>query len=238
MISRKILLALSLFISAPAISAGIPVFDAVGNIESIKQWIQKLNQWQETATHYKSEIDAYKRQLATATGIRDIQEFLKDAKSLKVDISNLRKNGVSLDDLLINPDGYYSTELQTLYNKYKSFETCNQSSPSKHYLESCKQLVLNQAVMLENTNSIHARINTTLNDISGLSDRIINARDTKESQDLANAIASKSIQLNVLTSQWGMYVKQAKQRTSMLTQQRLKAFNEQQLYAPIPNFNN
>lgn len=238
MISTKIILALSLLISAPALSAGIPVFDAVGNMESIKQWIEQLKQWQETATHYKSEIDAYKRQLATATGIRDIQGFLNDAKSLKGDISNLQKNGVSLDDLLINPDSYYSTELQTLYNKYKSFETCNQVSPSKHYLESCKQLVINQAVMLENTSNIHARINTTLNDISGLSDRIINAKDTKESQDLANAIASKSIQLNVLTSQWEMSVKQAEKRTSMLTQQRLKAFNEQQLYAPIPNFNN
>jgi hypothetical protein len=28
-----------------------------------------------TVTHYKSELDAYKKQLATATGVRDIQGF-------------------------------------------------------------------------------------------------------------------------------------------------------------------
>jgi type IV secretion system protein VirB5 len=44
----------------------------------------------------KSELDAYKKQLATATGVRDIQGFLSDAQSLKTDIDNLRKNGISL----------------------------------------------------------------------------------------------------------------------------------------------
>ncbi|EFO3708864.1 type IV secretion system protein, partial [Escherichia coli] len=87
--SRNHLLALSLFFSAQAFSAGIPVFDAVQNTESINQWMQKLQQWEDTVTHYKSELDAYKKQLATATGVRDIQGFLSDARSLKTDIDNL-----------------------------------------------------------------------------------------------------------------------------------------------------
>ncbi|MDU4365242.1 MAG: type IV secretion system protein, partial [Klebsiella oxytoca] len=98
--TRDHLLALSLFISTQAFSAGIPVFDAVQNTESINQWMQKLQQWEDTVTHYKSELDAYKKQLATATGVRDIQGFLSDARSLKTDIDNLRKSGISLDDLL------------------------------------------------------------------------------------------------------------------------------------------
>ncbi|MCL6408887.1 type IV secretion system protein VirB5, partial [Dickeya dadantii] len=53
--TRYIMLALSLFISTQAISAGIPVFDAVQNVESINQWVQKLQQWEDTVTHYKSE---------------------------------------------------------------------------------------------------------------------------------------------------------------------------------------
>ncbi|KFX10469.1 Minor pilin of type IV secretion complex (VirB5) [Pectobacterium parvum] len=235
--TRKMFLALSLLVSTPVLSAGIPVFDAASNTESINQWVQKLQQWQETVTHYKSELDAYKQQLATATGIRDIQGFLREAKSLKNDIENLRKNGISLDDLLTNPSGYYSSDLQRLYSKYQSFDICNQSSSSQHYLESCKQLVLNQAVSIENTSEVQNRINSTLNDISDLSDRIANAKDSKESQDLANTVAAKSVQLNALTSQWEISVKQAEQRSVMLTQQRQKAFNEQQLVSPIPDFN-
>lgn len=234
---RDTILALSLFISTQAMSAGIPVFDAVQNTESMNQWIQKLQQWQETVTHYRSELDAYKQQLATATGVRDVQAFLREAKSLKTDIENLRQNGISLDDLLSNQSGSYSSELNSLYNKYKSFDTCNPSSSSQRYLDSCKQMILNQAVAIENTSEVENKIMGTLGDISDLSDRIANAQDSKESQDLANAIAAKSVQLNALTSQWEMSVKQAEQRSTMLTQQRHKAFNEQQLAAPVPDFN-
>lgn len=234
---RDILLALSLLISTQAMSAGIPVFDAVQNTESMNQWIQKLQQWQETVTHYRSELDAYKQQLATATGVRDVQAFLREAKSLKTDIDNLRQNGISLDDLLSNQSGSYSSELNSLYNKYKTFDTCNPSSSSQRYLDSCKQMILNQAVAIENTSEVENKITGTLGDISDLSDRIANAQDSKESQDLANAIAAKSVQLNALTSQWEMSVKQAEQRSTMLTQQRQKAFNEQQLAAPVPDFN-
>lgn len=235
--TRKMFLALSLLVSTPALSTGIPVFDAASNLESINQWVQKLQQWQETVTHYKSELDAYKQQLATATGIRDIQGFLRDAKSLKNDIDILRKNGISLDGLLTNQDGNYSSDLERLYIKYQSFDICNQSSSSQRYRESCKQLVLNQAVSIEDTSNVQNRINSTLNDISDLSNRITNAKDSKESQDLANAIAAKSVQLNALTSQWEMLVKQAEQRSVMLAQQRQKAFNEQQLVSPVPDFN-
>ncbi len=234
---RDIILALSLLISTQAMSAGIPVFDAVQNTESMNQWIQKLQQWQETVTHYRSELDAYKQQLATATGVRDVQAFLREAKSLKTDIDNLRQNGISLDDLLSNQSGSYSSELNSLYNKYKTFDTCNPSSSSKRYLDSCKQMILNQAVAIENTSEVENKITGTLDDISDLSDRIANAQDSKESQDLANAIAAKSVQLNALTSQWEMSVKQAEQRSTMLTQHRQKAFNEQQLTAPVPDFN-
>ncbi|EPJ0882921.1 type IV secretion system protein [Citrobacter sp. Cf079] len=234
---RKLILALSLFISTQAMSAGIPVFDAVQNTESMNQWIQKLQQWQETVTHYRSELDAYKQQLATATGVRDVQAFLREAKSLKTDIENLRQNGISLDDLLSNQSGSYSSELNSLYNKYKTFDTCNPSSSSPRYLDSCKQMILNQAVAIENTSEVENKITSTLGDISDLSDRIANAQDSKESQDLANAIAAKSVQLNALTSQWEMSVKQTEQRATLLEQQKQKAFEQQQLTAPVADLN-
>lgn len=239
--TRNIVLALSLFISTQALSAGIPVFDAVQNTESIKQWAEKLKQWEETVTHYKSELDAYKQQLATATGLRDIQGFLSDAKSLKTDIDNLRKNGISLDDLLTNQSGSYSSELQSLYSKYKSFSVCSteqEGIKSQTLTDSCKQMILNQAVAIENTAEVENKINSTLTDISDLSDRISNSQDSKESQDLANTIAVKSVQLNALTNQWEMSVKQAEQRTTLLEQQRQKAFEQQQLTAPVADLNN
>ncbi|CNI50305.1 TriD protein [Yersinia ruckeri] len=79
--TRNIILALSLFISTSVVNAVILVFDTVRNTNSTNQWMQKLQQWQTTVIHYKRELDSYKQQLATATGIRDIQGFLLDAKT-------------------------------------------------------------------------------------------------------------------------------------------------------------
>ncbi len=39
--------------------------------------------------HYQSQIQAYKDQLATATGVRDIADFVGQAKGLKADLEKL-----------------------------------------------------------------------------------------------------------------------------------------------------
>ena len=230
-------LTFSTFLSSSAYCAGIPVFDAVSNQESLQQWLQKLQQWQETVSHFKSELNAYQQQLATATGVRDIQVLLQDAKSLKNDIAELGKHGISLDALLTNPQGSYSHELDNLYKKYQFFATCPSNHAAPVYLQSCKQLLLNQAVAIENTHDIQNKMSQSLDIISTLSDRISLSKDSKESQDLANAVAAKSVQLHALTTQWEISVKQSEQRAALLIQQRQKAYNDWQLYAPVADFN-
>lgn len=55
--------------------------------------------------------------------------------------------------------------------------------------------------------------------------------------DLANAIQVKSVRLNTLTSQWEMNMKAAEQRDKLLAAKREKAHNQQQLEAPVMEFN-
>jgi type IV secretion system protein VirB5 len=215
-------------------AAGIPVFDSASNLEQINEWTQQLQQWQSTVQHYKSQIDAYKAQLATATGVRDIQSFLYEAKSLSSDLKNLQKNGISLNDLLSN-SGSYSSELNSLYSKYKMFNGCGGSTG---YSDTCKQIVINRAVALESSSEIQEKINSTVNDISSLANRIEISPDSKESQDLANAISVKSVQLNTLTAQWEMSVKQSELRDKLLQEQKEKSWKEQQKNAPVMDLNN
>ncbi|CAI6214866.1 Type IV secretion system VirB5 component [Escherichia coli] len=77
----------------------------------------------------------------------------------------------------------------------------------------------------------------TLSDISNLASRIENAKDSKESQDLANVVSARSIQLNALTTQWEMSVKQSEMRNQLLAEQRRKAQAEQMRTAPIADLN-
>ncbi|KGT87016.1 Minor pilin of type IV secretion complex (VirB5) [Erwinia typographi] len=220
----------------PSLSSatGIPVVDALGNLERVNEWTQHLDQWKNTVQHYQNQLDAYKKQLATATGVRDVQAFFSEAKSLTNDLKNLQQNGISLNDLLTNPSGSYSNTLDNLYNKYKMFDICGKASST----DTCKQEVINKAVALEDTADVQQKISSTVSDISTLSSRVQSSADSKESQDLANAITTKSVQLNALTTQWEMNVKQAELRDKMLTSQRQFENRKKQLKAPVADLNN
>lgn len=232
---NKYLLAIVIAYSSSVFSAGIPVVDAVGNAQELAHWTEKLKQWTETVQHYKSQLQAYKDQLATSTGLRDIQGLVSQGKSLKNDIISLQKQGINLDSLLTSSSAPSGT-LDTLYKKFKDFDICDEKQ-AESYINICKQETVNKAWAIEQTADVQEKISDALNDISDLTDRMANAKDIKESQDLANAIQAKSIQLNILSQQWEINMKSSEQRDKLLAEKRRKAFRESQITAPVPQFN-
>ncbi|KFC07111.1 VirB5 family type IV secretion complex minor pilin [Trabulsiella guamensis ATCC 49490] len=223
-------------LTSPLVSAsGIPVVDAVANAQEMAHWTEKLKQWAETAQHYRSQIQAYKEQLATATGIRDIAGFVDQARSLKSDLEKLRQPGQALNELLRS--GGASGQFDALYEKYKIFDTCK-AEQSKSWADICRLQVINKAVQFEQTDEIQKQVSQMLGEINTLSDRVALSVDTKESQDLANAIQLKSVMLNTLTTQWEMSVKAAENREQVLENERVKRWNQQQLTAPTADLNN
>jgi type IV secretion system protein VirB5 len=226
-------LILAFTIVSPLAHAGIPVLVDADPLREA-EWMKEAQQWLQTAEHYKSQIQAYKSQLATATGVRDIADFVNQAKSLKSDLETLRKPGQALNDLLLS--GGSSGQFDALYKKYKIFDTCN-SGQSGSYANVCKQQVINKALQLEQTDQIQNQVSQTLGEINTLSNRVAMAKDSKESQDLANSIQLKTVMLNTLTTQWEMSVKSAEKREKLLEDERVKQWNQQQLDAPEINFN-
>ncbi|EAX8328959.1 type IV secretion system protein VirB5 (plasmid) [Salmonella enterica subsp. enterica serovar Muenchen] len=228
-------LIIALVIASPVAQAtGIPVVDAVANAQELAHWAEKLKQWAETAQHYKDQIQAYKSQLATATGVRDIADFVEQAKSLKSDLEKLRKPGQALNDLLLS--GGSSGQFDALYEKYKIFDTCN-AGQSGSYANVCKQQVINKAIQFEQTDETQKQVSQILGEINSLSNRVAQSKDSKESQDLANSIQLKSVMLNTLTTQWEMSVKAAEKREKVLEAERVKLWNQQQLTAPTVDLN-
>lgn len=230
---NKYVLAIAIAYSS-SVFAGIPVVDTVGNAQELAHWTEKLKQWTETVQHYKNQLQAYKDQLATATGIRDIQGLVAQGKSLKNDITNLQKQGINLDELLTSGNAPTGT-LNSLYNRFKDYDVCD-AKQAASYINICKQETVNKAWALEQTSEVQERISDALNDISNLTDRLANSKDIKESQDLANAVQAKSIQLNVLSQQWEMNMRASEQRDKLLSQKREKAFRQQQTNANPPSF--
>lgn len=217
----------------PLAHAGIPVLVDADPLREA-EWLKEAQRWMQTAQHYQSQIQAYKDQLATATGVRDIADFVDQAKSLKSELEQLRKPGQTLNDMLRS--GGTSGQFDALYAKYRVFDTCN-AEQSGSYANTCKQLVINKAIQFEQTDEIQEQVSQTLGEINDLSDRISLSRDSKESQDLANSIQLKSVMLNTLTDQWEMSVKVAEKREKVLEDERVKQWNQQQLTAPTPDLN-
>jgi len=233
--NRFYALVLACAIASPLAQAGgILVFDATAKLENFQQWQKEAKQWMETAQHYKDQIQAYKEHMLAISGVRDVEAFVDQAKSLKSDLEKFRKPGQALNDLLLS--GGASGQFDALYNKYKIFDTCN-AEQSKSYAEVCKQEVINKAVQIEQTDEIQKQVTETLGDINTLSRRVSLSKDPKESQDLANSIQLKSVMLNTLTTQWEMSVKAAEKREQLLKDERVKRWNQQQLNAPEINFN-
>lgn len=223
---------LSYFLSL-SVRAGIPVAVDADPLRQVV-WAEEAQRWMETAQHYKDQIQAYKDQLATQTGLRDIVGLVNQGRSLKSDILNLQKEGISLDDLLTS-DNAPTGALDSLYSKYKDFDVCD-AKQAAAYINICKQETVNKVWTLEQTADVQQKVSDALDEISSLTDRVASSQDAKESQDLANTIQMKQVQLNVLTSQWEMNVKAAEQRDKLLEQKRRKAFKEQQLNAPVPTY--
>lgn len=230
---------LSAVVSSPISAGGILVFDATSKMENARQWAKEARQWMETVEHYKAQMNVYKDQLATATGLRDIQGLIQQGKSLQSEIKTLQKQGISLNDLLTS-DNPPRGALDSLYHKYKGFDVCGDSTSSSKlpasYLNACKQETANKGYMIEQTAEVQKKVNEALKYIGHLSHRIANAKDSKESQDLANAIQARSVQLNSLTSAWEMNIKAAEQRDKLLAAKREKAFRQHQYNAPLPKF--
>jgi len=233
---KKLAVSSMLLMASFSMQAGIPVAIDADPLRQA-EWIKEAQRWMDTVKHYQSQLDAYKNQLATATGIRDIQLLIGQSKNLANDINNLRKRGVSLNDLLNNPNGSFDSQLNGLYEKYKVFDDCNENRAAK-YKNTCKQLILNQAVSIEETVEVQNKISEVLADISTLTNRIEMSKDTKESQDLANVVNARAVQLNALSTQWEMSVKQAEQREKLLQKQRKKENAEFLINAPIADLNN
>lgn len=223
-----------LFTGSAFAAVGIPVADNPAAAVRVVEWAQLLKQWGVTASHYKSEITAYKDQLATATGVRNIGGFMNEFRNLKGQLTGYSKSSTSLDDMLSSSGGGLSSDAERIFNKYKLFDVCK--GQSLVATANCKENIVNKAATLDTAETINQQLQTKMKDASVLAERAEKSKDTKESQDLANAISVKNMEISALQTQWSIYTQQNQAREKLLEDKRKAAFQKQQMNAPVPTF--
>lgn len=232
---KIIALCLALFTGSAFAVVGIPVADNPAAAVRVVEWAELLKQWGVTAKQYKDELSAYKDQLETATGTRNIGGFMSDIRNLKGQLEGFNSRSITLNDMLSTSGGGLSSDVERIFNKYKLFELCKGQSVAT--MNGCKENIVNKAATLDAAETINKQLQTKMNDASVLAERAEKSKDSKESQDLANAIGVKNMEISALQTQWNIYTQQNQAREKLLDDKRKAAFRNQQRNAPVPTFN-
>ncbi|MGI4852363.1 MAG: type IV secretion system protein [Janthinobacterium lividum] len=238
----KIILSVSLlcFISVQALA--MTVHDPRSCAQAIKQlhqtashYSKEINHWQNQINHLKEQSGLLKDQLASLTGLRELGNLEGELLSLMKELKSTGKHREALNAFLRSPDGEDHEYANEILRKYQMFDVCKEKGNSKldHV---CKAQILNKAGTIEAGEEIRGQTERKIIETSKIARKVKNTKDLKESQDLANAIALKNIEITQLKNQWDCFVDESKLREQLIEEKRREAFDDHQINAPIPTF--
>lgn len=212
-------------------ASGIPVVDAAANAQimtqNIKQaaeWVKEAKRWADTAVHYKSQLDAYAKELATQTGIRDSVAFLKDVKDIYDEAKSVGQKISEIKDFSMDGQSIknnLTSRAKQLMDKYFDYDRCNRFAAQTDQ-NTCYQ---KKAAIVENIAFIEDRsenISNYTKDLNKLANKLKNSKDAKESADIGNAIQLKVALLQAEKTQIDL-MNERKERNKEVIEEREKA---------------
>jgi len=203
--------------------------------KEVAHFQEQMNQWKQTAEHFKEQHNMMKRQLASNTGERDIGDVDGELSSLSQELNGIEKHRRLLNNLLRSSDSQQNEDANEILEKYHIFDVCKEKG-SRKLDNICKEELLNKAGTIEVGEQIREKMKNKMVEASKLASKAKTTKDTKESQDLANAIALKDMEINQLKNQWDSFVDESNLREKLIEEKRREAFWEHQKNAPIPTF--
>ncbi|RAX59339.1 type IV secretion system protein [Helicobacter monodelphidis] len=218
-------------------STGIPVVDITANtqmmahnIQQIMEWAKEALRWLETVAHYQKQIQAYKDELLSKTGVRDSVAFMKDIEQIYYDFAESGKNIQSFyNDVLRNPEQFLSQKGSEIFNKYTSFDRCNFDYMTQEEKNICKVDLITYAAQVETYNQASVQMDTISETLQKLQDKLVNTKDIKESADIGNAIQLEVAKVQMVKNQLDLanasYENQRNIQKDIAKQKYSKSFN-------------
>ena len=203
--------------------------------QTASQYSKEIGHWQDQINHLKEQSSLLKNQLASLTGLRDLGDIDGELSSLLQDLKATGRHRDSLNALLRSSDSEDHGYADEILNKYRMFDICKEKGNRK--LDNiCKEQILNKAGTIEAGEEIRGQMAHKIIETSKIARKVKNTKDLKESQDLANAIALKNIEITQLKNQWDSFVDESKLREQLIEEKRREAFDDHQINAPVPKF--
>ena len=197
---------------AQLFAGGIPVIDGAANtqlqnqtMQQIMEYAKEAKRWIETTQHYKSELDAYAKQLASQTGIRDTVAFLKDVKKLYeegISVYEEGKDAVQSASDMLEGDNL-SSAAKELMEKYLGADICDLDDEfQKQICLQRTQSTFQDSIMFAQESK---KIGSSMKDIIKLSERLTRSKDIKETADIQAAISAKQALIEAQRGQIELY---------------------------------
>lgn len=194
---------------------------------------KEIAHWQEQINHFKAQNGLLKEQLSSLTGLRELNDIEGELSSLIQDLKGINKHRDALNSMLRSSNDQDNSYTQEILSKYRMFDVCKDKG-SQRLDNICKEQILNKAGTIEVGDEIRKQIEHKIIEAAKIAAKIKNTKDLKESQDLANAIALKDMEITQLKNQWDSFVDESNLRDKLIEQKRQEAFHEQQRNAPPP----
>jgi len=171
-------------------SSGIPTADIASIIQRAVQNIKTIEEYKQMATRWKHTITQYKNELASKTGTRDSVKFLKDLQRAKDYADTFGEDFLSLD-ITQDSKSKLAKLKKALYEKYQIFDRCKEIPLLEWQKDACMKEVDRNVKELATIKAYNEEFQKDNKALKELSKRAANSKDTKESQDLQNAISAK-----------------------------------------------
>lgn len=200
-----------------------------------KHWKEELDHCQKMMHNVTQQSDMLKEQLMGLTRLRDIGDLEGQLSLLTDEIQGIERKRAMLNGMLSSANPSLSSEANSILAKYQMFDVCKDKG-NQRLSNICKEEILNKAGTIEIGDQIKEKMNRKVKEAQVLARKAANSKDLKESQDIANAIALKDLEITQLQNQWRNSVDESSLREKLIEQKRITAFNEHQRNAPIPKF--
>ncbi len=187
-------------------ATGIPVVDAAANaqiaaqnMKTLAEYAERAKRWTDTVIHYRQQIQSYKNELESKTGIRDTVQFVKDVRKFNQFAKRYGSDFLKLSDDILNDNSLLSIEARRLYDKYNIFDECR----DKEFLEKsiCQNKLARKTKELVVYEKFGKQIDEITDNVNELSVKLANSGDIKESNDINNAISAQMAKLELTKTQ-------------------------------------
>ena len=186
-------LAVALSLGSITAHAGIPVIDGAQIGNQISTWAIEAQRWTKQLQQYKQDFKNQQNQLMQQsgilqgmTGVRDMAGFMNEVSSTLKDVKDLDKWLGDTNTILKHGKDILSDKLKKAFDEYGATNLCKNANLTIQ--KKCEGEIIVEVLKKEKIDKNARKLEKRISTIENIAKKMKTAKDSKEAQDLGNAM--------------------------------------------------